>query len=70
MLHKALLILGIGLLSGAALSGANRGPAVSAEGADELKVFTCPMHPEITSDKPGHCPKCKMKLVPKATSSH
>jgi P-type Cu+ transporter len=26
--------------------------------------YTCPMHPEIVSDKPGNCPKCKMKLVP------
>ena len=28
-------------------------------------VYTCSMHPEITSDKPGKCPKCGMKLVPK-----
>jgi hypothetical protein len=26
-------------------------------------VYTCPMHPEITSDKPGQCPKCGMDLV-------
>ena len=24
--------------------------------------FTCPMHPEISSDKPGNCPKCGMAL--------
>ena len=28
-------------------------------------VFTCTMHPEVTSDKPGDCPKCGMKLVAK-----
>lgn len=28
-------------------------------------VYTCPMHPEIISDKPGRCPKCGMKLVEK-----
>jgi Cu(I)/Ag(I) efflux system membrane fusion protein/Cu+-exporting ATPase len=25
--------------------------------------YTCSMHPEITSDKPGTCPKCGMDLV-------
>ncbi len=25
-------------------------------------VYACPMHPEITSDKPGTCPKCGMDL--------
>lgn len=28
-------------------------------------VYTCPMHPEVTSDKPGKCPKCGMDLVEK-----
>jgi len=26
--------------------------------------YTCPMHPEVISDKPGKCPKCGMNLVP------
>ncbi|HKR06609.1 MAG TPA: heavy metal-binding domain-containing protein [Bacteroidia bacterium] len=25
--------------------------------------YVCPMHPEVTSDKPGKCPKCGMDLV-------
>jgi len=28
-------------------------------------LYTCAMHPEVISDKPGTCPKCGMKLVPK-----
>lgn len=26
-------------------------------------AYTCPMHPEVHSDKPGNCPKCGIKLV-------
>ena len=25
-------------------------------------VYQCEMHPEVTSDKPGKCPKCGMDL--------
>jgi len=27
-------------------------------------IWTCPMHPEIRQDHPGHCPKCGMALEP------
>lgn len=27
--------------------------------------YTCTMHPEVISDKPGKCPKCGMTLVEK-----
>jgi rubrerythrin len=29
------------------------------------QTYTCPMHPEVTSDKPGKCPKCGMNLSPR-----
>ena len=29
-------------------------------------AYSCPMHPEVTSDQPGKCPKCGMNLVKKA----
>jgi len=28
------------------------------------QLYTCPMHPDVISDKPGRCPKCGMTLVP------
>jgi FtsP/CotA-like multicopper oxidase with cupredoxin domain len=33
-------------------------------GAGEAVVYACPMHPEVTSERPERCPKCGMKLVP------
>lgn len=37
--------------------------------SDDMKpgaaIYTCVMHPEVQSDKPGNCPKCGMKLVEK-----
>jgi len=31
----------------------------------ERQKYTCPMHPEVVTDRPGNCPKCGMKLIPK-----
>jgi len=32
---------------------------------EQAAQYTCPMHPEVTSDKPGKCPKCGMNLEKK-----
>jgi len=34
------------------------------KGSGEV-LYTCPMHPEVQSDKPGDCPICQMVLVKK-----
>jgi FtsP/CotA-like multicopper oxidase with cupredoxin domain len=37
-------------------------PAAMPEGAGPV-TYACPMHPEVTSEEPGRCPKCGMKLL-------
>jgi FtsP/CotA-like multicopper oxidase with cupredoxin domain len=37
-------------------------PAAMPQGAGPV-VYACPMHPEVTSQEPGRCPKCGMKLL-------
>ena len=41
------------------------GPVAAADGGPQEVVYVCPMHPEVTCNAPGICPKCNMKLVPK-----
>ena len=35
-----------------------------AAASAETTYYTCTMHPEVHSDKPGKCPICGMDLVP------
>ncbi|NMM82325.1 copper-translocating P-type ATPase [Acidovorax sp. SRB_14] len=30
-------------------------------------IYTCPMHPEVRQDHPGHCPQCHMTLQPEGS---
>jgi DNA-directed RNA polymerase subunit RPC12/RpoP len=32
-------------------------------------LYACPMHPEVTSDQPGRCPQCGMKLLATVTAT-
>jgi membrane fusion protein, copper/silver efflux system len=51
------------LLSGIAGWYVARSYRVSAAGAEAI-LYICPMHPRYTSDRPGDCPSCGMRLVP------
>jgi len=39
------------------------GPANAPAPVEKKPLYRCPMHPAITSDHPGDCPICGMKLV-------
>ena len=52
--------------SGAATPSEPRAKDQPAGGSDKKPTtYTCPMDPDVVSDKPGRCPKCGMNLVPK-----
>jgi len=53
------LSIGLALLVAVAGCKQNNG------GGSTSATYTCTMHPEVTSDKPGNCPKCGMALVQK-----
>jgi hypothetical protein len=46
-------------------ASAASGTQPSPSTGDSSVRYTCPMHPEIDVPRPGVCPKCGMKLVPK-----
>lgn len=41
-----------------------RPPAQAAAPQAKGTVYQCPMHPNVTADKPGKCPVCGMNLEP------
>jgi hypothetical protein len=53
-------LIAVGFISCSSKSTAEKGTEKSV-----AVVYTCTMHPEVQSDKPGKCPKCGMDLVVK-----
>ena len=65
VLALVLVVVGIALGVGATWLAMHK-PGVGHESTSasvEKPLYQCPMHPTITSDHPGECPICGMKLV-------
>ena len=55
-------LLGVVFLTGIVLFVTHHSPLATHRGMLKATYY-CPMHPTYTSDRPGNCPICNMKLV-------
>jgi hypothetical protein len=66
MKRQTIVVIGAGLavllVGGLALFTSHLTPHTSHQ-ASVKATYYCPMHPSYTSDRPGDCPICNMKLV-------
>jgi len=63
MKYIALTLLTISIFLASCSS--NKTEGVKQENTTSGTTYTCPMDKEVSSDKPGACPKCGMDLVKK-----
>ena len=61
---KMLLIAALTIISVSMYAQTTPKPKPAAK-ATMVVYYTCPMHTDYRSDKPGKCPKCGMTLVKK-----
>jgi Cu(I)/Ag(I) efflux system membrane fusion protein len=67
-MKKNLLIIGFVLLSGLIFNSCGNSSSKEKQPATKEVAtvqYTCPMHSDVVSDKPGNCSKCGMALVEK-----
>lgn len=59
-MKKIIILSGVLLLSFAVMHAQEK--AGKKDTATHVNLYTCPMHPGISTDKPGKCPVCGMDL--------
>ena len=60
------IVLAAGIFSAGYLANRQPQPVATPGSVKQAVTYTCPMHPQYTSDRPGDCPLCGMRLVPVA----
>ena len=63
-LASTLLVSATGVYSGGVVTAAQKERSAHSKKSTRFH-YVCPMHEDVTSQKRGTCPKCKMKLVKK-----
>jgi len=58
------LFVAIGIFFAGYLANRQKDPATVSASREQAVTYTCPMHPQYTSNRPGDCPICGMRLVP------
>ena len=59
-MKKLIIICSMAILASCGQSSTKQNPAIKPTAKT---TYTCTMHPEVKSEKPGVCPKCGMDLV-------
>ena len=57
-----IVVLALGLFSSSTISAQEKEKSKIHQEHVNKENYTCPMHPEVKSDKPGDCSKCGMEL--------
>ncbi len=60
----AISFMAAGIFFASYLASRQKDPAASSASSAQAVLYTCPMHPQYRSDRPGDCPICGMRLEP------
>ena len=63
------VILAVGIFFAGYMANRQSVPVASSGSARQAPVYSCPMHPQYRSDRPGDCPICGMRLEPVAAGN-
>jgi hypothetical protein len=69
-MKRSIIILALAAVSLSAFNACNSNNKAdkATESKQKKGKYTCTMHPDVSADKPGVCPKCGMELVERDTT--